>query len=82
MKSTNERVRFSLFKDWFNRLFRITPKKVGNFLTKQEEASFDDVRNYVNEHVKLNFFNGSKFIRDEFKTDKQLLVDQSKVYGQ
>ncbi|MGD1890153.1 MAG: outer membrane protein assembly factor, partial [Cyclobacteriaceae bacterium] len=75
MKSTSERVRFSLFRDWFTRLFNITPKKVGNFLTKQEEASFDNVRDYVNEHVKLNFFNGSKFIRDDFKADKQAVID-------
>ncbi|MEM8965523.1 MAG: POTRA domain-containing protein [Bacteroidota bacterium] len=75
MKNTNERVRFTLIKDWVNRLFNITPKKVGNFVTKQEDKSFDDVRSYVNEHVKLNFFNGSKFIRDDFKTDKQAVID-------
>ena len=75
MKNTSERVRFSLFRDWFTRLFNITPKKVGNFLTKQEESSFANVRDYVNEHVKLNFFNGSKFIRDDFKADKQALID-------
>ena len=75
MKGTSERVRFSLFRDWFTRLFNITPKKVGNFLTKQEDSSFDDVRAYVNEHVKLNFFNGSKFIRDDFKADKQAVID-------
>ncbi|MEQ9441408.1 MAG: POTRA domain-containing protein [Cyclobacteriaceae bacterium] len=75
MKNTNERVRFTLFKDWVNRLFHLKPKKVGNFITKQEEASVDDLRSYINEHVKLNFFNGSKFIRDEFKTDKQSIID-------
>nr|WKN37884.1 POTRA domain-containing protein [Tunicatimonas sp. TK19036] len=75
MKDTNERVRFTLVKDLVNRVLHLKPKKVGNFITKQEDASLDDFKAYINEHVKLNFFNGSKFIRDDFKTDKQAIID-------
>ncbi|MEM6845221.1 MAG: POTRA domain-containing protein [Bacteroidota bacterium] len=75
MKNTNERVRFTLVRDLITRLLNTKPKEAATFLTKQRDSSVDDMRAYINEHVKLNFFNGSKFIRDDFKTDKQAVID-------
>jgi outer membrane protein insertion porin family len=75
MKNTNEKVRFTLIEDLLARLFSTTPRKVGNFLTKQEETSFEEAKKYIDQHVKLNFFNGSKFIEEDYETDKQALLD-------
>ncbi len=75
MKNTHEKVRFTLVKDLLSRLLHINGKKAKNFVTKQEEKSFDELKSYINEHVKLNFFNGSKFIRDDYAADKKAIVD-------
>lgn len=75
MKNTHEKVRFTLVEDLLSGLFNTNAKKVKNFVTKQEEKSFDDLKKYINEHVKLNFFNGSKFIKEDYETDKQAVID-------
>ena len=76
MKNTNEKVRFTLFEDLIARLFKATPRKTANFLTQQQEkSSFAEAKEYLDRHVKLNFFNGSKFIEDDYEADKQALID-------
>ena len=72
MKKTHEKVRFTLVEDLWRRLFNFNFEKAKNFITVKEEASLED---YLHEHVKLNFFNGSKFIEDEYKADKQKIID-------
>ena len=72
MKSTHEKVRFTLVQDLFSKLFSINFKKAKNFFTKKEEVSLED---YLHEHVKLNFFSGSKFVKSSYEEDQQLLVD-------
>ena len=76
MKNTNEKVRFTLLKDLVARLFNTSPREAANFLTKQQEkSSFAEAKEYIDRHVKLNFFNGSKFIEDDYEADKQALID-------
>lgn len=75
MKNTNEKVRFTLFEDLLSRLFNTNARKTKDFLTKQEKTSFAEAKEYLDRHVKLNFFNGSKFIEEDFETDKQALID-------
>lgn len=75
MKDTNEKVRFTLVEDILSRLFKANAKKVKNFATRREEKSFEDLKEYVNKHVKLNFFNGSKFIKEDYEADKQAVID-------
>ena len=74
LKETNEKVRFTLVKDLLRRLFNLKGKKIKNFVADKQKVEFDDLKSYVNEHVKLNFFNGSKFIRDDFEADKKALI--------
>ncbi|MEK6477619.1 POTRA domain-containing protein [Catalinimonas sp. 4WD22] len=76
MKNTNEKVRFTLVEDLASRLIHLTPSKAFNFLTKQQDpVSFPEAKEYLDEHVKLNFFNGSKFIEEDYEADKKALVD-------
>ena len=75
LKETHEKVRFTLVEDLISRLFRLKGRKIKNFVTDKEEVEFDGLKSYINKHVKLNFFNGSKFIRDDYETDKKALVD-------
>ncbi len=75
LKNTHEKVRFTLVEDLVSRLLHLKGRKVKNFVTEQEEVSFGGFKKYINDHVKLNFFNGSKFIRDDYQADKQKLID-------
>ncbi|WPP53477.1 BamA/OMP85 family outer membrane protein [Catalinimonas niigatensis] len=75
MKKTNEKVRFTLVEDLVNKLVSLNATKLKNFFTRQEETSFPEAKEYLDEHVKLNFFNGSKFIQDEYQADKTALID-------
>ncbi len=75
MKNTNEKVRFTLIEDLLARLLKTRPREAVTFLTEQKKTSPGDAKEYIDRHVKLNFFNGSKFIEDDFKTDKQALID-------
>lgn len=73
-KKTNEKLRFDIFKDAFATAKSTTPKSAWNFLTKRKETSFEDIKAYMGESVNVNFFKTSKFIRDEFKADKEKLI--------
>ncbi len=72
LKKTHEKVRFTLVQDLFSRLFNFNFNKAKNFVTEKEKVNLED---YIHEHVKLNFFNGSKFIASEFEADKKKLID-------
>ena len=71
MKNTKERVRFTLFHDVVNRIFRLNLK---SFFTERKDMSNGELGRYMSEHVNLNFFKQSKFIRDDFKEDKASLI--------
>ncbi len=75
MKSTNEHIRLSIFEDFANRLFSANPRTVKHMMDSSQEVSSQQVMEYINDHIKLNFFNSSKFVRNEYETDKESLVD-------
>ena len=74
MKSTNEHIRFHLFEDWAKRLFNLSPKTLKQMADSSHEVSNQQVKQYINDNVKLNFFNSSKFVRSEYETDKESLI--------
>ncbi len=74
MKSTNEKVRFSLFKSLFNSILG-KPKESLGMLASSEEVSSKELQNYINDNVKLNFLKSSKFIEDDYEEDKKSLID-------
>ena len=75
LKDTHEKVRFTLVEDLISRLFNLKGRKIKNFVTDKEEVELDGLKSYINKHVKLNFFNGSKFIRDDYEANKKALID-------
>ena len=74
MKNVNEHVRFHLVRDLAGLITSVTPKKIGEFFTNKRDVSFQDIKDYLNNNVKLNFFNTSKFIEDEFEEDKENII--------
>lgn len=75
LKDTHEKVRFTLVEDLISRLFNLKGRKIKNFVTDKEEVKLDGLKSYINKHVKLNFFNGSKYIRDDYEANKKALID-------
>lgn len=75
LKSTNEHVRISLFRRMGELIFGLSPKKVVSFFDSTYEVSGSEMKAFLNDNVKLNFFKGSKFIKSDYEEDKQLLVD-------
>ena len=75
MKSTNEHVRVSIFKDWVQRLLKVSPQSVKQMADSSVEVSGRQVMEYINDHIKLNFFGSSKFVRSDYETDKESLID-------
>lgn len=74
MKSTHERVRFTFpekIADW---IFSFKPKKAKALLDSANHMTRKSFKTYLNDNVKLNFFNTSKYIKNEFDVDKDAIV--------
>lgn len=74
MKKTNEHVRFSILEDAIKRVVYNKPSAWVYSLTHREERTYLDAKAYLSDHIKLNFFNTSKLIKQEYETDKQSLI--------
>ncbi len=81
LKSTKERVRFTLIRDWVNRLYNLDKATVKSFIDSSEDVSIRNVRTYLSDHVKLNFLTASKFIKSDFEKDKELIIDFYNQHG-
>ena len=74
MKKTHEFARFKLHRVLLANLFRTTPVKVAQGLTNTRPVSWKEVKAFLNDNVKLNVFNGSKFIKADFEEDKKKIL--------
>lgn len=74
MKSTHEHVRIAVIKDVFVTLTSLNKEKIKDFFGNTEDVSWKDLKGYINDNIKLNFFNSSKFIRDDYEEDKDKVI--------
>ncbi len=81
LKSTNEHIRFNILEDLAKRLFAVSPKTLKQMADSSHEVSNSQVKQYINDHVKLNFFKSSKFVRSEYEVDKESLVQHYNSRG-
>jgi len=75
MKKTKEKARFTILNDIAQKLVSARGKDWKNFFTKQKKVDGKDMKRYLNQHVKLNIFKSSKYIKKDFEEDKKLIVD-------
>ncbi|HNP17577.1 MAG TPA: POTRA domain-containing protein [Fulvivirga sp.] len=75
MKSTNENVRISLFKRAAELVFGFKPSKVVEFVDSSYAVSGKEVKEFINDNIKLNFFKSSKFVKSDYETDKASIID-------
>ncbi|WP_425389866.1 BamA/OMP85 family outer membrane protein [Ekhidna sp.] len=52
----------------------IWPPNLINFIKESKEVSKEDMREYMATHVNLNFFKPSKYVKDDYEADKDLLL--------
>lgn len=72
MKKTHERPRFSIHRAILNELLHLKPKE---FLDSSYTVGKSDLKEFVNNNVKLNLFSGSKFIKTDYEDDKKKIID-------
>src|SRR5690554_4853884 len=75
MKGTKEHARVHIFKDLFARLFNATPKNTAEAIFNRNPISDEEVIAYMHKNIKLNFFNASKFVRSDFRDDKESVIN-------
>ncbi|BDD03105.1 BamA/OMP85 family outer membrane protein [Aureibacter tunicatorum] len=74
MKKTKEKVRVRIFEDMARGLLSINSKELKTFFSESYEADWKQIKKYINDNVKLNFFNASKFVGKEYENDKDALI--------
>jgi len=74
MKKTNERIRLSLFKRAAELVFGFKAKKAVEFFDETYEVSGGEVKEFLTDNIKLNFFKSQKFIKSEYEADKEAVV--------
>lgn len=74
LKNTKERARFWLLAHAFDQAFKTTPKTATNYLTKADTVTKQELKEFINDNVKLNFLKSSKFIKADFEEDKESLI--------
>lgn len=71
MKKTNEHPRVTLHRAIIGEAFQF--KKTG-FFKNTFKASWQDVANFLDDNIKLNFFASTKFIKSEYEADKDGII--------
>lgn len=74
MKGTNESVRIRLPRTIIEEAIAIRPENIKDFFTNSYQVTWDDFKGFISDQVKLNFFNGSKFIKNDYEEDKQKVI--------
>ncbi len=74
MKSTNEKVVFTIPEKIADGIFNFKPKAAKTFIASSEKKSWKDVKTYLNDNVRLYFLNTSKYIKTDFEADKDAIV--------
>jgi outer membrane protein insertion porin family len=73
LKKTKEHARVSIFKDVYSRLLDADKESTRSLLSSQVVTS-EQANSYINKNFKLNFFNGSKYIPKEYRSDKEKAI--------
>ena len=75
LKSTKEHPRLSIFKTLFGELFSLNKTKIKDLADSSVAVSSSELKGFLNDNFKLNFFNGSKFIKSDYEDDKKGLIE-------
>jgi outer membrane protein insertion porin family len=75
MKKTKEHPRFTLHRMLISKALSFKPSHIKDYFSSSYDVSWLDVKGFFSDHVKLNIFQGSKFIQSEFEEDKKKVIE-------
>ena len=75
LKNTHEKPRFWLIHRLVDQIFKTSPRTIGNYVDSSYDVSSQKFREFLNDNVKLNFLQSSKYIQTDFEDDKGTLID-------
>ena len=77
LKKTGASLRLKIVSELLRQTKRIlvSPKRIKTFLTSSKKTPKDQFTDYLSKYFNLNFFKNSKYVKGDYKEDKQLLVD-------
>lgn len=75
LKNTHEKPRFWLVQRLVEEVVKTRPKSLVDYFGSSYPVSNDDFKTFINNNVKLNVLQGSKYIQKEFEVDKGTLID-------
>lgn len=78
LKKTKEYPRFLLHRTLLEEALMFRPKE---FFTSSRPVSWKEVKEFLNENVKLNIFTSSKFIKTEYDEDKKKMIEFYNAQG-
>lgn len=83
MKKTHEYPRVTLHRAALEFIFGFRPRDIKNYMrdSTNDGMSWRSTKEFLNRHMKLNVFNGSKFIQSDFEDDKQNIIDYYNSQG-
>ncbi|MBS1558260.1 MAG: outer membrane protein assembly factor BamA [Bacteroidetes bacterium] len=73
-KKTHEKAQFSLHRAILSSLLDFKPRYVKEYIDSSRQMNWREVKDFLGNHVKLNFLRSSKFIRGEYEEDKKKLI--------
>ena len=74
LKNTGTVVKFSLPTEVIRRSLQLIARPKNIIPLLKRRVSRDETKEYLGDHVNLNFFKSAKFIRSDFEEDKNLLI--------
>lgn len=81
LKKTHEYPRLTLHRAIIGSVLSFRPGNLRQWMDSTYDMSWRDIGEFLNQHVKLNVFNGSKFIRSDFEEDKVKLISYYNSQG-
>lgn len=81
MKSTHEYARVTLHRAILGALFSTPPRKYKAALDSSHKLTGRETKEFINRHLKLNFFNSSKFIKTDYEEDKEKIIEYYNSQG-
>ncbi|MBY0432741.1 MAG: BamA/TamA family outer membrane protein [Cyclobacteriaceae bacterium] len=81
MKKTHEHARISLHRTILGAVLGTPPSRYKAALDSSRKLSWREIKSFINDNVKLNVFNGSKFIKADFEEDKKKIVEYFNTQG-
>lgn len=81
MKKTHEHARISVHREIIRALRSTPPREYKAALDSSRKITFSQIKGFINDNIKLNIFNGSKYLKNEFENDKKAVIEYYNTQG-